>query len=492
MSIRVESDALGEREIPQGVYWGVHTLRALENFPLSGLRWPGEFIVALAQVKRACAETNAVRGDLPEPQAGALIAACREMEAGALHEHVVVDPLQGGAGTSTNMNLNEVLANRASEMLGAPLGSYAPVHPLAHVNMHQSTNDVFPTALKVAGLRLLLELEAALARLQESMQEKERAFADVLKVGRTQLRDAVPMTLGMEFGAYAEAVARDRWRIFKCRERIKQVNLGGTAVGTGLGAPRDYVLRVVGHLGRVTGLPVSRAENLVDATQNMDCFVEAMGMLSALAANLLKIANDIRLLSSGPDCGLGEVDLPPLQAGSSIMAGKINPVLPEAVAQVALKVMASGQTVTLCAGLGQLDLNHLMPLLAHEFLDSVRLLRNAVRVFEEKCLRGLQARPRRCRELVDSSAALATVLVPALGYELVEAVLRRAEASGTSVAQTVQDMGLADAGTIEELLSPRRMRKLGFSLGEYAGLRAAARGPADSVAEPEAEDTETP
>lgn len=492
MSIRVESDALGERDIPQGVYWGVHTLRARENFPLSGLRWPGEFIVALAQVKRACAETNAVRGDLPEPLAGALLTACREMEEGALHEHVVVDPLQGGAGTSTNMNVNEVLANRANELLGAPLGSYSPVHPLAHVNMYQSTNDVFPTALKVAGLGLLRELEAVLTRLQESMQEKERAFADVLKVGRTQLRDAVPMTLGMEFGAYAEAVARDRWRIFKCRERIKQVNLGGTAVGTGLGAPRDYILRVVEHLKRITGLPVSRAENLVDATQNMDCFVEAMGMLAALAANLLKIANDFRLLSSGPDCGLGEIVLPALQAGSSIMAGKINPVLPEAVAQVALKVMASGQTVTLCAGLGQLDLNHLMPLLAHEFLESVRLLRNAVRVFDEKCLRGLEARPWRCRELVDRSTTLATVLVPALGYGVVESVLRRAEASGAGVAQTVQAMGLADAGTIAELLSPRRMRKLGFVPGEYDELRAAARGLDGTASEPEAEGTGNP
>ncbi|MGE4553617.1 MAG: lyase family protein, partial [Desulfovibrionaceae bacterium] len=336
---------------------------------------------------------------------------------------------------------------------------------------------VFPTALKVAGLTLLKELEAALARLQETLQRKEQEFADVLKVGRTQLRDAVPMTLGMEFGAFAEALARDRWRIFKCRERIKQVNLGGTAVGTGLGAPRDYILRVVGCLKGITGLPVSRSENLVDATQNLDCFAEAMGMLTALAANLLKIANDFRLLYSGPDGGLGEIDLPPLQAGSSVMAGKINPVLPEAVAQVALKVMAAGQTVTLCAGLGQLDLNHLLPLLAHEFLESLRLLRNVVEVFEAKCVRGVAARPERCAELVARSKALATVLVPALGYDAVEVVVRRAEATGAGVERTVLDLGVADAATVRELLSPRRMRKLGFTPGEYDGLRAPAREP---------------
>jgi aspartate ammonia-lyase len=457
-------------------YWGIHTLRALENFPLTGQRWPAEFLTALAQVKRACAEANAAVGALDESVATAIQGACREMEDGTLHEHMVVDPLQGGAGTSTNMNLNEVLANRANELLGGRRGDYAPVHPLRHVNLHQSTNDVFPTAVKVAGLALLKELEANLARLQETMQRKEQEFADVLKVARTQLRDAVPMTLGMEFGAFAEALARDRWRVFKARERIKQVNLGGTAVGTGLGAPRGYILRVVEHLKGITGLPVSRSENLVDATQNVDCFAEAMGILTALAANLLKIANDLRLLASGPDCGLGEIALPPLQAGSSVMAGKINPVLPEAVAQAALRVMGAGQTVTLCAGMGQLDLNHLLPLLAHEFLGALGLLRNATDVFERRCVRGVAARAERCRELVERSKALATVLVPPLGYDAVEAVVRRAEATGASVTQTVLDMGIADAATIRELLSPKRMRKLGFTDGEYDGLRAPSQG----------------
>ena len=471
MPDRIESDALGERAVPADAYWGIHTLRAVENFPLSGLRWRRPFIVALAQVKLACALTNEKLGHLPGDKGRAIADACREMAAGGLHEYILVDPLQGGAGTSTNMNLNEVLANRANELLGAAKGDYATVHPLAHVNLHQSTNDVFPTALKVAGLTLLKDLEANLSGLQEQMQHKERQFADVLKVARTQLRDAVPMTLGMEFGAFAEALARDRWRVFKCRERIKQVNLGGTAVGTGLGAPREYILRVVEELKGVTGLPVSRAENLVDATQNMDCFAEVMGILSALAANLLKIANDFRLLSSGPDCGLGEVALPPLQAGSSVMAGKINPVMPEAVAQTALRVMCAGQCVTLCASLGQLDLNHLLPLLAHEFLESLTLLGNAVRLLDEKCVRGITPRTERCAALVEQSKALATVLVPALGYGAVEAIVRRAEATGRSVSQTVMDLGVADAETIAELLSPKRMRKLGFTPGEFDGLR---------------------
>ncbi len=475
MHQRIEIDALGERALPAEAYHGIHTLRAMENFPLSGLRWHGPFIVALAQCKHACAVTNEQLGFLDRDRAGAIRSACLEMEAGQLHDHVLVDPMQGGAGTSTNMNINEVLANRACELLGAKRGDHGAVHPVDHVNLHQSTNDIFPTALKVAGLTLLKGLEANVARLQERMQAKEQEFADVLKVARTQLRDAVPMTLGMEFGAWSDALARDRWRIFKSRERIKQVNLGGTAVGTGLGAPRDYILRVVDNLKAVTGLPVSRAENLVDATQNLDCFVEVMGMLTALATNLLKMANDLRLLSSGPDCGLSEIELPPLQAGSSVMAGKINPVIPEAVAQAALKTMACGHCVTLCAGLGQLELNHLLPLLAHEFLDALVLLGNAVRIFEKRCVRGISARPERCRELVGRSKVLATVLVPALGYEAVEDIVSQARARNVGVDQVVMEMGLADARTISELLSPRRMRKLGFTPGEYDGLAFAGR-----------------
>ncbi|MFW5838216.1 MAG: lyase family protein, partial [Desulfovibrionaceae bacterium] len=339
--MRTESDALGRRKVPKDAYWGIHTLRAVENFPISGRRWPGVFLSAFGQVKLACLEANAELGLVDTAKAEALRRACNEMIDGKLHEHVMVDPFQGGAGTSTNMCINEVLANRAIEVMGGELGDYALVHPVHDVNKHQSTNDVFPTALKAASLALLKVLEDKLSRLQEVLQAKEQEFADVVCVGRTQLVDAVPVTLGMTFGAMAEAASRDRWRIFKCRERLKQVSLGGTAVGTGLGAPREYIFLAAQHLKRITGLPLSRAENLMDATRNLDCFAEAAGMLQALGANLIKASSDLRLLASGPDAGLGEIELPAVQAGSSIMAGKINPVLPEAAGQVALRAMAA-------------------------------------------------------------------------------------------------------------------------------------------------------
>lgn len=468
--MRIEADALGESPVPRDAYYGIHTQRALENFPVSGHRWRTQFIRAFAVVKHACVQTNNSLGFLPDNVAQAIITACREMETGELDAHILVDPLQGGAGTSTNMNVNEVLANRANEILGGRKGDYHLVNPLAHVNMHQSTNDVFPTALKVAGLGLLRDLENALAQLQAALQSKEQEFAEILKVGRTQMQDAVPMTLGMTFGAFAEALSRDRWRIFKCRERIKQVNLGGTAIGTGLGAPREYILRVVDNLKRLSGVPVSRAENLIDATQNLDCFVEAMGMLNACAANLLKIANDLRLLSSGPDCGLGEVELPPLQVGSSVMAGKINPVMPECVAQIALRVMSANSCVSTCAALGQLELNHLLPLLAYEFIESLVLLHNAAHLFEVKCVRGITARSHRCRDHVEQSKALATTLVPALGYDVVERIAQRARQERKSIKDIVMDMGIADDAALEAILSPQRMRKLGFTTGEYDNL----------------------
>jgi len=283
--------------------------------------------------------------------------------------------------------------------------------------------------------------------------------------------DAVPMTLGMTFGAFADAVARDRWRIFKSRERIKKVNLGGTAIGTGLGAPRDYILKVTENLRHITGLPVSRAENLVDATQNMDSFVEVSGMLKAYAANLMKIASDLRLLSSGPATGLGEISLPALQAGSSIMAGKINPVMPEAITQVALKVMGNDQTITLAASMGQLELNHLMPLLAHTLLESLTLLNNATRGLAEGCITGITPNRKRCQQHVDQSGALATTLVPALGYNQVEKLLADAAISGRTVRDEAVHQGIASAETMDELLSPKRLCKLGFTPGEFDGVK---------------------
>jgi aspartate ammonia-lyase len=465
--MRQESDALGVKRLPEGALFGIHALRAAENFPVSGYPVFPEFIAAFAQVKAACAMANQETGFLDPDRAEAILAACREIAAGQHHDQIIVDPFQGGAGTSLNMNVNEVVANRALQLLGHAPGDYAVLSPLAHVNLHQSTNDTYPTALRVAALTLLKDLETGTARLQEAFQEKEAAFAHVVKVGRTELMDAVPMTLGMEFGAFAEAISRDRWRIFKCRERIKQVNLGGTAIGTGLGAPRRFIFRAAEHLRNLAGLPVSRSENLIDVTANADPFVEVSGMLSALAADLLKITSDLRLLASGPGAGLAEISLPALQAGSSIMPGKVNPVMPECLGQVALRVMANHQAVTLAAGLGQLQLNQYLPLLAHALLESLRLLRQGTSLLAERCVAGITAGEARCRELVSRSHALATVLVPALGYEAVSRLMAEAEAAGVPFAAHLAATGVCPPEAAAELLSPKRMRKQGFEAGDY-------------------------
>ncbi|WP_051249725.1 aspartate ammonia-lyase [Maridesulfovibrio zosterae] len=469
--VRRESDALGKMDIPSDVYYGIHTLRAVRNFPFSGYSMHPVFIRSFAMVKEACAVTNVELGYMDEEIGTAVIAACKDIASGNLHDQIVVDPFQGGAGTSTNMNFNEVIANRAIELLPVERGNCSLVHPLKHSNMHQSTNDVYPTALKVATLTFLIQLEEKITNLQQSLQNKEHEFRDVVKVGRTELNDAVPMTLGMTFGAFADAVARDRWRIFKSRERIKKVNLGGTAIGTGLGAPRDYILRVADRLKQITGLPVSRAENLIDATQNMDTFVEVSGLLKSYAANLMKISSDLRLLASGPETGIGEIVLPALQVGSSIMAGKVNPVMPEAVTQVALKVMGNDQTVTLAAACGQLELNHLMPLIAHSILESLTLLINATGAFDEKCIAGITADHARCKAHVERSYALATVLVSVLGYGRVEEIITAARKSGRSVREELIHQNIASPEDIDELLSPNRLCKLGFTPDDLSGIR---------------------
>ncbi len=458
---RTERDGLGEVQAPAWALWGAHTQRAIENFPLSGQRMHPVFIRALGEVKLACLRANAAY--LPPDVFAAMETACGQVIAGEVDDHFPVDAYQGGAGTSANMNANEVIANLAEEALGGRRGDYARVHPLRHVNMHQSTNDVYPTALRVAVLHLLKGLEDETARLQEALQDKEHAFHDVVKLGRTQLRDAVPITLGMEAGAWAEAVSRDRWRIFKNRERIKVVNLGGTAVGTGLGAPRDYIFRVVRELRSVTGHNLARAENLVDATQNVDAFVEVSGMLKAMAVNLHKISGDLRLLGMGPHGGPAELNLPPVQAGSSIMAGKVNPVIPEAVTQVALRVMSNDALIAQAAALGSLELNPFLPLVNVALTESLVLLANAARTLRTRCIDGLTADEDRCRAMLLASPMAATVLVPLLGYERVEALVHRAQQEGRSVLEVVRQEGLVPPDRLDDLLSPKRMYKLGYT-----------------------------
>ncbi len=461
---RVERDLLGEAPVPAGALHGVHTERALDNFALSGRPPHPELVRAFGMVKLACARTNRALGAWSDDQAkgDAIEGACRAMADGLLDAHVVVDQLQGGAGTSTNMNVNEVLANRALEILGDSHGHYDRVSPADDLNLHQSTNDTYPTALRLAAIRLLHDLEERVVTLQEAFQAKEQEFAHVVKVGRTQMQDAVLTTLGREMGAYAEALNRDRWRVYKCEERLRVVNLGGTAIGTGFAAPRQYIFRVVDTLRELTSVGFARAENLTEATQNADVFPEVSGILKAHAATLLKIAGDLRLMSSGPEAGLGEIRLPRRQAGSSIMPGKVNPVIPEAVTQVALLVMGYDQTIAVAAGLGSLELNPFLPLVAACLLDSLTLLARADETLRRNCVEGIEADEERCRAHVQASSAVATALVPALGYEVASALVAAAQASGRTIRTVVVDEGVLTEEQLDELLTPEAVCRLGM------------------------------
>ena len=463
--VRIERDLLGEVAVPAASLHGAHTERALENFPLAGEPVHGELARAFGTVKLACARTNRTLGAWAGPEgeakADAIERACRERADGALAAEIVVDRRQGGAGTSTNMNVNEVLANRALQILGEPPGSYARVSPLDDVNLHQSTNDTYPTALRLAAITLLHRLEEQVVTLQEAFQQKEQAFAHVVKVGRTQYQDAVLTTLGREMGAYAEALNRDRWRIYKCEERLRVVNLGGTAIGTGFAAPRQYIFRVVDTLREITSIGFARAENLTEATQNTDVFVEVSGILKAHAMTLLKVCGDLRLLSSGPEAGLGEIRLPQRQAGSSIMPGKVNPVIPEAVSQVALLVAGYDATIAIAAGLGSLELNAFLPLIADCLLQSLSLLARADEILRRFCVEGLEADEERCALHVSASSAAATALVPEIGYEAACDVVRSAQAEGATIRDVVVARGLLTAAQYEELLSAEAVCRLG-------------------------------
>ena len=460
---RIEHDLLGEREVPSAALHGIHTLRALENFPLTGHPVHRELVRAYGTVKLACAVTNRELGvwSGQPAKAEAILRACQEMSEGLLDEHIIVDALQGGAGTSMNMNVNEVLANRALELLGEAPGSYQCVSPLDDLNLYQSTNDTYPTALKLAAIRLIRGLEQEAVLLQEAFQTAEKRFIHVVKVARTELQDAVLTTLGRTMSAYAEALNRDRWRIYKCEERLRVVNLGGTAIGTGLTAPREYIFRVVDRLREISGIGLARAENLIDATQNTDVFVEVSGILKACASNLLKICSDLRLLSSGPDAGLGEISLPARQAGSSIMPGKVNPVIPEAVSQGAMKVIGNDVTLTLACASGNLELNPFLPLIADCLLESLDLLARSCRILRCFCVEGIEANEARCSAHVDGSTAVVTALLPALGYELACAVVQEAEKMKKTIREVVLDKGLMSQEEFENLISPEVVCRLG-------------------------------
>ena len=461
---RVEEDLLGPLRLPQEALYGIHTARARENFFLAGRPVHPALVAAYGDVKLACCLTNRALGVWAgDPdKAEAIEQACREMAAGHLTPHVGVDLLQGGAGTSTNMNVNEVLANRALEILGKPHGTYTRISPLDDINRHQSTNDTFPTALRLAAIRLLRQLEERVVGLQEAFQAQERRFAHVVKVGRTEMQDAVLTTLGREMGAYAEAFSRDRWRIYKCEERLRTVNLGGTAIGTGLAAPRAFIFRAVDTLREVTGIGFARAENLVEATQNADIYVEVSGILRACATTLLKVSSDLRLLSSGPEAGFGEIRLPERQAGSSIMPGKVNPVIPEAVAQAAMLVMGHDVVLSQACASGSLELNPFLPLVAACLLESCDLLARSCHILGRHCVDGIEADEARCRQHVESSTATVTALLPVLGYEEACRVARGAKATGQSIRQSVLAAGRLTAEAFDELIGPEAVTRLGM------------------------------
>ena len=449
--MRTEHDSLGTKTLPQDALYGIHTQRAIENFPISGRPVRLELIRAIVVVKKACALTHRELGALPEDVADAIAWACDEITAGH-HDHAFsTDALQGGAGTSTNMNVNEVIANLALLKLGDRPGHYERISPLDHVNRGQSTNDVYPSALRIAAIGLIRRLADALAALQTSLQLKEQAFADIAKLGRTQLMDAAPITLGDEFGAYAQAIARDRWRLYKGEERLRQINLGGTAVGTGAATDRRYTFRVTEILRDLTGFGLARAEYPMDLTQNQDVFVEVSGLLKACAVNLIKISGDLRLMNSGPRGGLGEIHLADRQVGSSIMPGKVNPVIPECVAQAAMKIIAHDTAITLAASNGQFELNAFLPLIADSLLESLDILCKTVDTFRTACIDTLSADPAACRRHLEASTAPALLLVPHLGYDQAATLAAESLATGKTIRQLVLEQHLLPPEMAENL-----------------------------------------
>ena len=456
---RVEHDLLGEREVPIEALYGVQTLRALENFPITGipLREFPLFIEALAAVKEAAAQTNLELGLLGETEADAIIRAAREIRAGRHHEHFLVDMIQGGAGTSTNMNANEVIANRALELLNQPRGQYDVISPNSHVNLSQSTNDVYPTAIRVALHWSISIFRDELARLAESFEAKGAEFASMLKMGRTQMQDAVPMTLGQEFRAFAHTLQEDVERLAESQSLIREINLGATAIGTGINAPVGYAELVARKLADISLVPVITAPDLIEATSDTGGFVQLSGILKRTATKLSKICNDLRLLSSGPRAGFGEINLPPMQPGSSIMPGKVNPVIPEVVNQVCFDVIGGDVTITIAAEAGQLQLNAFEPVIAYRLLRAIDMMRAACAVLRTRCVTGITANADRMRTFVEHSIGIVTALVPVLGYEASTDIARTALESGRGVFDVVLERGLLTRAQLDEILNPAAM-----------------------------------
>lgn len=457
--MRLERDFLGEKNIPISAYWGVHTARAVDNFPITGQSVSAmpELVLALAHVKKAAAQANAEMGVLPAPVSQAIQAACDDLLKGELLDQFIVDVIQGGAGTSTNMNANEVIANRALEHLGLPKGSYEAVHPNDHVNASQSTNDVYPTALRLAAWFGIQHLLQAMASLRGAFEGKAQEFQSVLKIGRTQLQDAVPMTLGQEFMAFAIMIREDEQRLREAMALIQEVNLGATAIGTGINAPYGYAKKVVDLLAASSGVPVVQAENLVEATQDTGAFVQLSGVLKRVACKLSKVCNDLRLLSSGPQAGFGDIKLPARQAGSSIMPGKVNPVIPEVMNQVAFEVIGNDLTITMASEAGQLQLNAFEPIMGWALYKSIKHLTRACGTLQVHCVEGIQAQHEVLARRVAESVTLVTALNPLIGYEKSALIAKTALLNGGSIAETAESLGIMSRAEMEALLVPDKL-----------------------------------
>ncbi len=456
---RSEHDLLGDRDVPQEALYGVQTLRAMENFPITGipLREFPVLIEALGAVKEAAALANAELGLLDKGVAELIVRASAELRAGRHHEHFVVDMIQGGAGTSTNMNANEVIANRALELMGAERGDYTKVHPNSHVNLSQSTNDVYPTAVKLALHHAIEELRTAMSQLAAAFLAKGEEFAPHIKMGRTQLQDAVPMTLGQEFRAFGHTILEDVERLGEAQALIREINMGATAIGTGINAPAGYAATVCRELSRITGLSLITAFDLVEATADTGAFVQLSGVLKRCAVKISKICNDLRLLSSGPRAGLGEINLPAMQPGSSIMPGKVNPVIPEVVNQVCFDVIGGDMTVTMAAEAGQLQLNVFEPVIAYRLLRSIEMMRNGCNVLRERCVDGITPNPSRMRYFVEHSIGIVTALVPVIGYEQATSMAKEALDSGKGVFEVVLARGVLTREQLDRILDPEAM-----------------------------------
>jgi len=456
---RIEKDFLGEKEIEKDAYYGIQTLRAKENFNITktDLSLFPNFIKSLAKVKKACALTNYELGDLNDLQRDSIVQACNEIIDGKFHDQFIVDPIQGGAGTSTNMNINEVIANRALEILQKPRSSYDIIHPNNHINMSQSTNDIYPTAIKLTLYELIYKLKDSLRFLRDSFDEKAIEFKDVLKMGRTQLQDAVPMTLGQEFKTFAIMIDEDIYRLREAQALLKEVNLGATAIGTGINTKPAYQRKVIKNLREVTGIDYESAGDLIEATQDTGVFVHISGVLKRVAIKVSKICNDLRLLSSGPRAGLNEINLPKMQPGSSIMPGKVNPVIPEVVNQVAFDVIGSDATISIACEGGQLQLNVFEPLVAYKLFTSINMMRRSFYALADKCIKGITANEDVCMENILNSVTLVTCLNPIIGYEKSSALAKEALLTNKRVYDIILEQELFTKEELDELLHPRNM-----------------------------------